>query len=377
MDLVNKYRPTKLASVIGQDAAVATIRGVLKRREEVNPVTLFCGPHSTGKTTLAWILALYANCQDPTKEGEACRKCASCENIIRAIKEGRNAQAVLEKPVSERGIDAVRSLEAQARYRTPHRYWWFILDEVHNLTRPAFDAALRLFEKPPAQARFILCTTEPASLPRTILSRNFIFNLKAIDPKVTARDLLWPVNTREKFGLDKSTVMAIARQVNGHPRDALNLMTQYVAAAEGGATPEDQERTLSSLAAAAPYEAIQRHCHAVVGGKLNTAIFMLQYAANPEYFVGQIIVNLQQVLYRWVSTDKLADPRFDAAMEVIKPPKSSPERISALGQVLRIYLDAQARIKGYLCDNQAVLESAAIEAVEVTKRWDTKRKATV
>ena len=369
MNLVNKYRPTRLANVIGQDAAVATIRGVLKRREEINPVTLFCGPHSTGKTTLAWILALYSNCQDPSDEGEACRKCASCVNIIRAIKEGKNAQAVLEKPVSDRGIDAIRSLEAQARYRTPHRYWWFILDEVHNLTRPAFDAALRLFERPPAQARFILCTTAPASLPKTILSRNFIFNLKAIDPKVTARDLLWTVNEREKFELDKKTVMAIARQVNGHPRDALNLMTQYVAAAEGGATPEDQVRTLSSLAAAAPYEAIQRHCHAVINGKMNTAVYTLQYANSPEYFVGQIIVNLQQVLYRWISAEKLADPNFDAAMEVIRPPPGSPEHISALGQVLRIYLDAQERVKGYLCDSQAVLESAAIEAVGVTKAW--------
>lgn len=371
MNLANKYRPTRLENVIGQDAAVATIRGVLKRREEVNPVTLFCGPHSTGKTTLAWILALYANCKDPTDNGDACRTCDSCANIIRAIREGRNAQAVLEKPVSERGIDAIRALESQARYKTPHRYWWFILDEVHNLTRPAFDAALRLFEKPPAQARFILCTTEPYSLPRTILSRNFIFNLKAIDPEVTARDLLLPINKREKFKLSEEAVLAIAEKVHGYPRDALNLMTQYVAAAEGGATPEDQARVLESLAAAAPYEAIQRHCRAIIQGKMSTAIYTLQYANNPEYFVGQILVYLQQVLYRWVSAERLADPRYDVAMEVIQPPdqKRGRKLIGDLGLVLQTYLDAQDRIKQYRCDNQAVLEAAAIEAVGLTRGW--------
>jgi len=165
MDLVNKYRPTKLSQVIGQDAAVAILRGVLKRREEINPVSLFCGPYSTGKTTLAWLLALYANCKDPQAEGEACRKCESCLSILQAIRKGTDSRSVIEKPVSERGIDAIRSLESQARYRCQDRYRWFIIDEVHNLTKPAFDAALRLFEKPPAQARFILCTTAPEGDP--------------------------------------------------------------------------------------------------------------------------------------------------------------------------------------------------------------------
>jgi len=374
MDLVNKYRPTKLGQVIGQTEAVTILRGVLKRREDVNPVTLFCGAHSTGKTTLAWLLALYANCEAP-QDGEACRECASCLNIIEAIQNGTDGRSVIEKPVSERGIDAIRALESQSRYRCQDRYRWFIIDEVHNLTKSAFDAALRLWEKPPKQARFILCTTAPEVLPPTIRSRNFIFELQRIAPEVTAKQLLWPICKREKFDIPKDTLLKIAQKVSGHPRDALNLMTQWVAASEGGAEPADVSKVLASLDAAAPYEAIRHYCRAVIHGRVGKALYVLQYMQGHDYFIGRIIETFQQILYRWVHSDHLADPRYEGDIAefdpvVPKETKAKQRYIREMGQVLKICLDAQDRIKQYRCNNQAVLEATAIEIVGVTHDWD-------
>ena len=369
MDLVNKYRPTKLSQVIGQDAAVKIMQGVLKRHEDINPVTLFCGPHSTGKTTLAWLLALYANCEQPDN-GEACRKCSSCKNIIKAIREGRDALSVIEKPVSERGIDAIRQLQSQSEYRCASRYRWYILDEVHNLTPQAFDAALRLFEKPPKQTRFILCTTEPGKLPATIMSRNFIFSLQAIPPVVTARQLLAPICKREGFDLPKKILMQIASAVHGHPRDALNLLAQVVAAGEGGLNISEIPKTLERLEAALPYVTVRKYLTSVFAGRYGGAVGVMPYVTNPDYFIGQVIQNLQQVLYWWTDP-QMVTPPYDRAIADIKPPDRSVaiRHIQDLGKMMTVCLDAQHRIKQYSNDGKAVLEAATIQMVAITHTW--------
>ncbi|KKN30878.1 hypothetical protein LCGC14_0829530, partial [marine sediment metagenome] len=326
--------------------------------------------------TLAWMMALYANCSDP-RDGEACRECDSCLNIIKAIQNGTDGRSVIEKPVSERGIDAIRALESQARYHCRDRYWWFIIDEVHNLTKPAFDAALRLWEKPPQQARFILCTTAPEALPRTVLSRSFIFNLEKIPADVTAKKLLWPICKREKFDIGKDTLLQIAEKVSGHPRDALNLLTQWIAASEGGVEPEDIPKLLSSLEASAPYEAILHYCKSIVHGKTNKALYVLNYMTRHEYFIDRVIEQMQQILYRWVHAEHLADVRYEDDMMEINPvvpkePKAKRQCIIEMGQVLRLCLDAQDRIKQYRCNNRAVLEQLAIEITGITAAWDAR-----
>lgn len=369
MDLVNKYRPTKLSQVIGQEAAVTIIRGALKSGDDINPVTLFCGPHSTGKTTLAWLLALYSNCEQPNK-GEACGKCGSCQNIIAAIRAGTDGRSVIEKPVDERGIDAIRTLADQSRYRCRDRYRWYILDEVHNLTKPAFDAALRLLEKPQGDTRFVLCTTAPEALPKTIRSRNWVYHLQAIDPEVTAKKLLWPIVKKEGFeDIDRKTVMDIARRVDGHPRDALNLLAQWAAAVEGGASPADAPRLMGAMESVAPYIAIQQYCKALLHGKkIAPALYALQHCDRHEYFVGRVLEVMREVLYRWLAPDKMGRPQMDRDIEQIGGVPYQ-RHVYQMPRVLEILLDAQDRIKQYRCDNQAVLEAATIDVFRITKEW--------
>lgn len=368
MDLVNKYRPTRLSEVVGQTEAVTILRGMLKAPDDIGPVTLFCGPHSTGKTTLAWLLALYSNCKSP-KDGEACRKCSSCKNTIQAIRTGRDGRSVIEKPVSDRGIETIRRLESEARLRCSDRYRWYVIDEVHNLTKPAFDAALRLFEKPPKQARFVLCTTEAHKVPLTIRSRARIFNLKPIAPEVTARYLLYPVCQKEGFGLGKEALISIAKTVNGHPRDALNLLDQAAAALASGVTPNDLPRIMPSMEAAAPYKAIQDYVSYVLRGNAGRAIYSARAASSAEYFIGQTITLLREVLHRWIKADVMADPKWDYAIHAISPPEGNPQRLFGMARVLDLCVEAQDRIKQHRVDEAAVLEILALDIATITARW--------
>jgi DNA polymerase III subunit gamma/tau len=355
--------------VIGQDQAVQILRGALKRQDDINPLTLFCGPHSTGKTTLAWLLALYANCKNPDA-GEACRKCSSCKNIITAIRDGRNGQAVIEKAVSDRGIDAIRSMEAQAEYRTPSRYRWFILDEAHNLTKQAFDAALRLFEKPPKQSRFILCTTDPSKFPATIISRSFVFNLKAITPEVTAKKLLYPVCKREGVDLSKRILLQVAQSVQGHPRDALNVLTQVIAAGEGGMAIEDLPQIIERSEAALPYIIIRQYMVALFTGKKGTALRLLQHMQSADYFLSQVVVYLQQVLWWWVDASMVVPP-YDKAIQDMRPPspKEGAKYLEDIGRMMTICLDAQHRAKQYTNDGRALVEAATIQLAVISGQW--------
>jgi len=161
-------------------------------------------------------------------------------------------------------------------------------------------------------------------------------------------------------------VLEIARTVNGHPRDALNLLAMWAAAIEGGTAPEDVPRLMKTVEAVQPYVAIQQYCKGILTGKLKLAFKALQHCGHHEYFVGQTLELLREVLYRWMSHEHFSRPQYDRDMQAIDPPGTG--NIRALGRALEILLDAQDRIKQYRCDNQAVLESATIEVVALLQK---------
>jgi DNA polymerase III subunit gamma/tau len=376
MDLVNKYRPTALGQIIGQDAVVATLRGALRRDEDLNPTTLFCGPHSTGKTTLAWILALYHNCTNRTPDGEACRECASCQSILSAIREGRaKSTAVMEKPVAERGIDAIRALEDMARYRCEHRYRFIILDEVHNLTPQAQDAALRLFERPPAQTRFILCTTEPRRMKPTFFSRFVVYQLAPISIEDTAKRLLWGINKRENFGLDQQTILGISRAVDGSPREALNMLSQVSAAVQGGMEPTQLPALIGASEQAKPYIIVKKYCSALFQGQGGNSLNLVAQHEAHDYLVQQILLTLDLVLRQTVSP-QLLDASKGWVLDGVTLPATpdtgaaSMKRVDDLGNLIDIFLDAQHLIKRREADPAVVMDRATVAAWKITQSWN-------
>jgi DNA polymerase-3 subunit gamma/tau len=300
MDFAAKYRPTSFSQVIGQDTTTTILRGML-RKNTIPPLLLLCGPRSAGKTTLARLLGLYANCVQLTAEDEPCGTCTSCKMMLKAIRgEGEHPDFMEKNAASDRGIDMIRALETVAHYAPRYKHRFILLDEVHALTAQAFQAGLKLFEEPPGRTRFIFCTTEPEQLPQTIASRCTVFPLDAIPP-ITVAKLLHRVAKQENQTVPKEALIQIAEATHGHPREALKVLQQAIDAGDGTFDLAKLPQILAQSDAVAPYIAVQKWMRAVLEGRYGNAMLALRKAPSMEYFAGAAIDTLRQMVHLWIS----------------------------------------------------------------------------
>ncbi len=228
-----KYRPQKLADLIGQDNVRDTLLGQLESGK-IGHGYLFSGPRGSGKTSTARILAKAVNCEvyankkkdAELKFGEPCNRCNAC----RGITDGSYLDLIEIDAASNRGIDEIRDLRDKIKLSpVSGKFKVYIIDEVHMLTPEAFNALLKTLEEPPAHAIFILCTTNPGKLPATIISRLSRFNFK----KATVDDLsrvILKVAKLENVKIEKEAVSAIAKAADGAYRDALSILDQLASA---------------------------------------------------------------------------------------------------------------------------------------------------
>ncbi len=220
--LARKYRPQRFADVLGQDAIVTTLKNAVTSDHLANAY-LFCGARGTGKTTLARILAKAINCEKLV-DGEPCNTCTSCKEIA-----GGHSLDILEiDGASHRGIDDIRELNESVGYASSGKYKVYIIDEVHMLTKEAFNALLKTLEEPPANVVFFFATTEPHRVPATIISRCQRFSLSRITPELIVQKL-----TQEAGDLGCSIEPAALHQIayaaEGGMRDAESILDQVVA----------------------------------------------------------------------------------------------------------------------------------------------------
>ena len=218
--LYRKWRPKTFSDVVGQSHITDTLR---RQVAEGRPshAYLFTGTRGTGKTTCAKILAKAVNCQHPV-DGDPCNQCPACLGI-----DSGSLLDVLElDAASNNGVDQVRALRDEAIYAPAQvRYRIYIVDEVHMLTIPAFNALLKILEEPPAHLIFILATTELHKVPATILSRCQRFAFKRIQPGDIAERLLY-VAAQEGMELTREAAELLSRLSDGALRDALSLLDQ-------------------------------------------------------------------------------------------------------------------------------------------------------
>ncbi len=229
MVLYRKYRPQKFSEVVGQDHIKKILTNSIKE-EKVAHAYLFSGPRGVGKTTIARLLAKSLNCQNRKKDdAEPCGECSSCKEVT----DDRNLDVIEIDAASNRGIDEIRQLRDKIRFSpTKSRYKVYIIDEVHMLTREAFNALLKTLEEPPKHAIFIMATTELHKVPDTIISRSCQLDFKKAS-NVELISSLENVCKKEKIQFDRSALEVIAESASGGFRDALSLLGQVISATDG------------------------------------------------------------------------------------------------------------------------------------------------
>ena len=219
--LYRKYRPKTFDEVYGQHAIVQTLTNQIKANR-IGHAYLFCGPRGTGKTSIAKIFAKAINCSNPNN-GNPCLQCQCCQETA----QGLNVDIIEIDAASNNGIDNIRELIEESRYRPQHgQYKVYIIDEVHMLSNSAFNALLKTLEEPTGNTIFILATTEMHKVPATIFSRcqRYIFKLLTEEEIVEA---LQDILTNEGYKWDNdNTLFHIAKLAKGGLRDALSMLDQ-------------------------------------------------------------------------------------------------------------------------------------------------------
>ncbi|MGK2860513.1 MAG: DNA polymerase III subunit gamma/tau [Chitinophagaceae bacterium] len=226
-----KYRPQLFDTVVGQSHITTTLKNAI-RHNQLAHAFLFCGPRGVGKTTCARILAKTINCENQTKEGEACNVCHSCVSF----NEGTSLNIHELDAASNNSVDDIRTLVEQVRFSPQAgKYKVYIIDEVHMLSSSAFNAFLKTLEEPPPYAIFILATTEKHKILPTILSRCQIFDFKRITTNDTVEHLQ-EICDKEEVKAEKAALQLIAQKSEGCMRDALSIMDKIVSFTNGEVT---------------------------------------------------------------------------------------------------------------------------------------------
>ena len=222
MSLYRIHRPITFSDLIGQDHIRDTLLEAVKQ-DMLSHAYLFTGPRGTGKTTTARLIAKVANCLNIEKNtGEPCNKCESCSEIS----DLKSMDIIEIDAASNRGIDEIRELRENVKFSpTKLKYKVYIIDEVHMLTREAFNALLKTLEEPPNHAIFILATTEPHKIPATIISRTQRFDFRRISKKDIVTNLKL-IAKKEKIEIDDDSLDLIATTAQGGHRDAISLLDQ-------------------------------------------------------------------------------------------------------------------------------------------------------
>lgn len=254
--LARRFRPQAFHDVVGQEHVSDALRNAIKSGR-VAHAYLFTGARGVGKTSTARILAKALNCPNVT-DGVPCNDCEICDGISA----GNDVDVLEIDGASNRGIDDIRSLRANVNVRSMRtQFKLYIIDEVHMLTREAFNALLKTLEEPPPNVKFVFCTTEPNKVPDTILSRCQRFDFSAIgDESIGIR--LKEIAAAEGFEVEDEAVDLVARRARGSMRDSQSLFDQLLAFSDGTVQAADVHRMLGTASddmLSGLFEAVTHH----------------------------------------------------------------------------------------------------------------------
>ena len=353
-----KYRPQLFEEVLGQDTVVRTLRNAIKSGRLAHAY-LFVGPRGVGKTSTARIFAKALNCvKGPTET--PCGQCDPCREITAG-----NSLDVLEiDGASNNGVEQVRELRENVRFLpTRGQFRIYLIDEVHMLSGPAFNALLKTLEEPPPHVKFLFATTEAHKLPATIISRCQRFDLQPIRDEVAAKHLL-AIAKQEKVALDPAAAEVIARASEGGMRDAESMLDQVVSFC-GDKVAEEDVLSIFGFASAEDVASLGGHILAGdAASALNPGAAQGEAGKDLGRLVADVVALTRDLLVGEVTAKELPGRRG----ELLAPlrGRSTPRKLTEL---LEILSSAEAGLR-FTPDKKLPLEVAVIKGIHLLHTAD-------
>ncbi|MBV8157002.1 MAG: DNA polymerase III subunit gamma/tau, partial [Dyella sp.] len=286
--LARKWRPRKFAELVGQEHVVRALTNALDTGR-MHHAYLFTGTRGVGKTTIARIFAKSLNCE----RGESADPCGECA-VCTAVDAGRFVDLLEIDAASNTGVDDVREVIENAQYAPARgRFKVYLVDEVHMLSKPAFNALLKTLEEPPPHVKFLLATTDPQKLPVTVLSRCLKFNLKRLLPEQISGQMRHILGA-ENIPYEDAAIAELARGADGSLRDGLSLLDQAIAYGGGSLRVDDVRAMLGSVARGQVMGVLQ----ALADGNGETLMTECTRIASFSPDFGGVLDDLASVLHR-------------------------------------------------------------------------------
>jgi DNA polymerase-3 subunit gamma/tau len=290
--LARKYRSTGFDDVVGQEHVAQTLKRAIQS-DRIAHAFLFCGTRGVGKTSMARILAKALNCESAKKPtDQPCGKCNSCVAIAR----GDDIDVIEIDAASNTGVDNVRDLISNAQFHPARsRFKVYIIDEVHMLSKSAFNALLKTLEEPPPHVKFILATTEPEKILPTILSRCQRYDFRNIPTRVIAQHLA-DICKKEKIKADEAALLLLAKAGAGSMRDALSLLDRMLSVGEKNLTCEMIEQLLGMPRSQSLFDLTQAIGAGDTRRALELADAQIRGGMSPDTLVAGLIEHLRNLL---------------------------------------------------------------------------------
>jgi DNA polymerase III subunit gamma/tau len=355
--IARKYRPQRFADVVGQEHVTQTLANAIAQNR-IAHAYLFVGPRGTGKTTIARIFAKCLNCTDGPKVDFP-----DDDPRAREITEGRSMDVLEIDGASNRGIDEVRELRETVKYVPANsRFKIYIIDEVHMLTKEAFNALLKTLEEPPAHVKFMFATTEPEKVIPTILSRCQRFDLRRIPSALIVKHLA-EIAHKENVQIDDAALHAIARGADGGMRDAESTLDQLISFC-GKEIAEADVLSMFGLAARSQILAL---AGAVLAGETETALRQLHDLAHQGKDIGRLVSELlghfRNLLIFQVSRGDLRMIEASEAEAAALKEQSACLHTDALTRILEVLTDCEGRLRD-TASKKIMVEVALLKMIE-------------
>ncbi|MDR2794194.1 MAG: DNA polymerase III subunit gamma/tau [Holosporaceae bacterium] len=344
--LATKYRPQRFSDVVGQDIVIKIItRGMQKNR--LGAAMLFSGTRGVGKTTIARILAKAFRCENSNPE-----PCCKCEYCLESSKD--NQIDVIEiDAASNTSVDDVREIIESCRYKpTSGKFKIFIIDEVHMLSKSAFNALLKTLEEPPEHVKFLMATTETYKIPETILSRVLKFDLKRVDENLIAQ-YLSSICHREGVVACPEALSLMAKAADGSIRDSLSILDQAISMAE---TQELSVADLKSMLSMSDDGDVLNLLASIGTADVKSAIAKYREIMNSDVSCEKIANLLLDYVYVLTCLKAKVEPLENIVSDDIMQKLvglSAHMALSSLGRIWQMLLKGIEEIK--ICDDQKIV----------------------